>query len=71
MTVQFKGQIPNDFVRTITPPRQMSDAKIEYSVAYDSYTYGEHVSPVRSVTHTGYDNDQADIPKKGTDPTTS
>ena len=33
--------------------------------------YGEHVSPARSVTHTGYGNDQADIPKKGRDPTTS
>ena len=49
----------------------MPAARIGYSVAYDSYTYGEHVSLVKSVTHTRYDNDQADIPKKGTDPITS
>ena len=33
--------------------------------------YGEHASPVRSVIHMGYDKDPADIPKEGTDPTTS
>ena len=33
--------------------------------------YGEHVSPVISVTHTRCDSDPADIPKKSMDPTTS
>ena len=42
----------------------MPAAIIGYSVAYDYYTYGTHVSRVRSVTHTGYGTDPADIPKK-------
>ena len=33
--------------------------------------YGEHVSPVISITHTRCDSDPADIPKKSKDPTTS
>ena len=33
--------------------------------------YGEHVSPVISVTHTRCGKDPADIPKKSKDPTTS
>ena len=33
--------------------------------------YGEHVSPVISVTHMRCDKDPTDIPKKSKDPTTS
>ena len=35
------------------------------------HTYGEHVSPVRSVTHTRCGKDPADIPKERKDPTIS
>ena len=33
--------------------------------------YGEHASPVTSVTHTRCVKDPTDIPKEGKDPTTS
>ena len=71
MAVHLKDQICNNFVRGTIQSKHMPAAIIGYSVAYDYYTYGTHVSRVRSVTYTGYGTDPADIPKKGTDPTTS
>ena len=49
----------------------MTTSRIKCSVAYDSYTYGEHASPIISVTHTRYGKDPTDIPKESEDPTTS
>ena len=71
MTVQFKDQICNNFVRGTMQSKHIPNARIKCSVAYSSYIYGEHISLVRLVTHMGYNNDPADIPKKGTDPTAS
>ena len=62
--LQFKGQICNNFVRGTMKSKHMPTARIECSVAYSFYTYGEHASPTISVTHTRYDQDPADIPKK-------
>ena len=70
-SLQFKDQICNNFVRGTMQSKHMPTARIECSVAYSSYIYGEQASPVILVPHTRCDSDQADIPKKGTDPTTS
>ena len=43
--------------------KHMPTARIECSEVYSSYTYGEHASPIISVTHTRYDQDPTDIPK--------
>ena len=51
--------------------KHMPTSRIKCSVAYDSYTYGEHASPIISVTHTRYDKDPTDIPKESKDPTIS
>ena len=64
MSVHLKVQIRNNFVRGTIQSKHMPAAIIGYSVAYDYYTYGTHVSRVRSVTYTGYDTDPADIPKE-------
>ena len=49
----------------------MSTSRIKCSIAYDSYTYGEHASPIISVTHTRYGKDPTDIPKESKDPPNS
>ena len=64
MAVHLKDKIRNNFVRGTIQSKHMPAAIIGYSVAYDYYTYGTHVSRVKSVTYTGYDTDSADIPKK-------
>ena len=43
--------------------KHMPTSRIKGSVAYDSYTYGEHASPIISVIHTRYGKDPTDIPK--------
>ena len=57
MTVQLKDQVHNNFVRSTIQSRHMPTWRIECSVAYPSYIYGEHASPVILVTHTRYGND--------------
>ena len=69
--MQFKDQICNNLVKNITQSKHMPSARIVCSVAYSSYIYGEHASPVISVTHTRYGKDPTNIPKEIKDPTTS
>ena len=69
--MQFKDQICNNLVKNITQSKHMPTARIVCSVAYSSYIYGEHASPVISITHTRCGKDTTDIPKETEDPTTS
>ena len=70
MAVQFKNQTRNIFVGSTNQPNiclpQGSIVRWHMILIY-----GEHASPVISVTHTRCVKDPAAIPKKSKDPTTS
>ena len=71
MTVLLKSQISNNFGQKHKSVKAYVFFKNQVSDYVSFRIYGEHVSPVISVTHMRCDSDPANIPKKSKDPTTS